>query len=84
MEYCQSTAQVVLDQAKSSPDNGLDIFVTHDFNIMALRFGWFALLPNKWVKFLGGFAFTIKEDQILLFDGNELKPVPIPHWWEKS
>ncbi|MHA2182158.1 MAG: hypothetical protein ACXAAH_12130, partial [Promethearchaeota archaeon] len=84
MEYCQSTAHVVLDQVKSSPDNGLDIFVTHDFNIMALRFGWFALLPKNWVKFLGGFAFTIKEDHILLFDGGELKSVPIPHWWKKT
>jgi len=82
MEYCQSTAQIILDQVKNSPDNGLDIFVTHDFNIMALRFGWFALLPKNWVKFLGGFAFTIKEDQFLLFDDGELKPVPLPYWWK--
>ena len=82
MEYCQSTAHIILDRVKNSPDNGLDIFVTHDFNIMALRFGWFALLPKKWVKFLGGFAFTIEEDQILLFDDGELIPVPIPYWWK--
>ena len=84
-EYCQSSAHIILDQVKNSPENGLDIFVTHDFNIMALRFGWFALPPKKWVKFLGGFAFTIEEDQILLLDyEDEFKPVPIPHWWEKS
>jgi hypothetical protein len=84
IEYCQSTAHTILNQVKSSSENELNIFVTHDFNILALRFGWFALLPIKWVKFLGGFAFTIEEDQILLLDNGELKPVAIPHWWKKS
>jgi len=82
IEYCQSSAHIILDQVKNSPDNGLDIFVTHDFNIMALRFGWFVLLPKEWVKFLGGFAFTIKEEQTLLLDNGELKPVALPHWWK--
>ena len=84
IEYCQSIAQIILDKVKNSPKNGLDIFVTHDFNILALRFGWFALLPKKWVKFLGGFAFTIEEDHHLLLDDGELKSVAIPHWWKKS
>ncbi len=84
IEYCQSTAHTILDQVKTSPENGLNIFVTHDFNVMALRLGWFALLPDKWVKFLGGFAFTIEEDQTLLLDYGEVKPVAIPHWWKKS
>jgi len=84
IEYCQSTANNILNQAKNSSKNGLNIFVTHDFNILALRFGWFALLPIKWVKFLGGFAFTMEEDPILLLDSSELKPVAIPHWWKKS
>ena len=84
IEYCQSTAHLIMDQVKNSPENGLDIFVTHDFNVMALRFGWFGLLPKNWVKFLGGFAFTIGEDQTLLLDYDELKQVAIPHWWKKS
>jgi len=83
MEYCQSTAHMILDQVKDTPKNGLNIFVTHDANLMALRFGWFGLRPEKWVKFLGGFAFTIEEDQTLLLDNGELKPVAIPHWWKK-
>jgi hypothetical protein len=84
IEYCQSTAQNIMDQVKNSPEKGLDIFITHDFNILALRFGWFGLLPKKWVKFLGGFAFAIEEDQTLLLDYSELKPVATPHWWKKS
>ena len=82
-EYCKSVAHHILEQVKNSPENGLDIFITHDFNVLTLRFGWFALPPIKWVKFLGGFAFTIEEDKILLLDYGELKPVAIPHWWKK-
>lgn len=84
IEYCQSMAHIILEQVKNSPENGLDLFITHDFNILALRFGWFGFLPKKWVKFLGGFAFTIKEDQFLLLDNGELKQQATPHWWEKS
>jgi len=83
LEYCQSAARVFLDQVKNSPENGLNIFVTHDFNVMALRFGWFGLQPKKWVKFLGGFAYTVGEEQTLLLDYGELKPVAVPHWWKK-
>ncbi|KKM16189.1 hypothetical protein LCGC14_1688390, partial [marine sediment metagenome] len=63
----------------------LNIFVTHDLNLMALRFGWFGLPPERWVKFLGGFAFAFHEDRILLLDYyGELKKVEIPYWWKKS
>ena len=83
IEYCQSTAHIILDQVKNSPENGLNIFVSHDMNVMALRFGWFGLRPEQWVKFLGGFAFTIKGEQPLLLDYGELKPVTIPYYWKK-
>jgi broad specificity phosphatase PhoE len=83
LEYCKSTAHLFLDQVKNSPENGLFIFVTHDLNLLALRFGWFGLPPMKWVKFLGGFAFTIEAEQTLLLDYGELKPVAIPYWWKK-
>jgi hypothetical protein len=52
---------------------------------MVLRFGWFALpLTQKWVDFLGGFAFAIQDDHFLLLEYGELKKVPIPHWLRKS
>ena len=83
LEHCQSAAHIFLDQVKNSPENGLYIFVTHDFSLMAFRFGWFGLRPEKWVKFLGGFAYTVGEEQTLLLDYGELKPVSVPHWWKK-
>ena len=84
LEYCQSAAHLFLDQVKKSPENGLYIFVTHDFNLLAYRLGWFGFPPKKWVKFLGGFAFTIETEQALLLDYGELKQVAFPHWWKKS
>ena len=83
-EYCQSAAHLFVDQVKKSPENGLYIFVTHDFNLLAFRFGWFGLPPKKWVKFLGGFAYTVGEEQTLLLDYGKLKPLTVPHWWKNS
>lgn len=83
MEYCQSTAHTILDLVKKSPENGLNIFVTHDMNLMALRFGWFGFRPEKWVKFLGGFAFSIEDEQTLLLDYGELKQIAFPYWWKE-
>ena len=84
IEYCQKSAQLIMNQVDNSPEDGLNIFVTHDLNLMALRFGWFGLPPERWVKFLGGFAFAFDKDRILLLDYyGEVKKVEIPYWWSK-
>ena len=83
--YCQKTAQLILNNLKDAPENGIDIYVTHDWHLMSLRFGWFGLPPDSpWVKFLGGFAFTYEDDSILLLDRGELKSVQAPHWWNSN
>jgi len=85
IEYCQKTAHIILNHIKSSPENGLNIFVTHDWNLMALRFGWFGHPPDdRWVKFLGGFAFAFSENRILLLDYGKLEKLEIPYWLKTS
>ena len=81
-EYCRSAAHLFLDQVKNAPENGLNIFVTHDFNLLAFRYGWFGLPIKKWVKFLGGFAYTVGDEQTLLLDYGKLKTLTVPHWWK--
>ena len=81
--YCQKTAHLIWSQVKNPPYRGIDIYVTHDWHIMSLRFGWFGLPPDEnWVKFLGGFAFTIEDDHILLLDHRGLRNLEKPHWWD--
>ncbi|MFW9950080.1 MAG: histidine phosphatase family protein [Candidatus Thorarchaeota archaeon] len=83
IQYSQKAAYLIWNQLTSAPERGLDIYVTHDWHLMSLRFGWFGLPPDeRWVSFLGGFAFTFEEDRILLLDYGELKSLEIPHWWK--
>jgi len=83
IEYSQKTANLIWNQLNDAPERGLDIYVTHDWHLMSLRYGWFGIPPDeRWVKFLGGFAFTFEEDHILLLDHGELKSLEIPHWWK--
>ncbi len=81
--YCQNAAQLISKQLKDAPENGINIYVTHDWHLMSLRFGWFGLPPDtQWVRFLGGFAFTFKDDHFLLLERGQLKSVQAPHWWK--
>lgn len=83
ISYCRNTAGIIHKQMSNAPQRCIDIYVTHDIFLMSLRFGWFGFPPNeKWVPFLGGIAFTLKEDCILLFDIDELIYADIPFWWK--
>ena len=85
VEYTQNAARLIWNQLTDAPEKGIDIYVTHDWHVMSLKFGWFALPPDKrWVLFNGGFAFTFETDHILLLDYGQFKKVDIPHWWKKK
>ena len=83
--YCQNTAHLISKHLKDAPENGINIYVTHDWHLMSLRFGWFGLPPDlQWVKFLGGFAFIFEDDHFLLLERGELKSIQAPHWWKSN
>jgi len=84
IQYCQRGADVIWNQLKLAPENGIDVYITHDWHLTAFRYGWFGLPPDDtWVGYLGGFLFTLKENHILLSDYGEIKTVEAPHWWKK-
>jgi phosphohistidine phosphatase SixA len=85
IRYIQNAANLIWNKLSDAPERGIDIYVTHDWHVMTLRFGWFALLPDKrWVNYHGGFAFTFEDDHILLLDYGELKRMEFPHWWKNG
>jgi len=68
-KYCIQTFQNLLKLISNTTEGGLDIHVSHDLFIIALRLGWFDMnLSDKWVSFLGGFAFSIKKEKIFFID----------------
>jgi hypothetical protein len=81
--FYKRSGETIWNQTESISQGGINIFVTHDFHIMIFRFGWFALPPDKhWVDYLGGFAFSIMQDHILLLDHGKLIKLGIPYWWK--
>ncbi len=82
--YSQKAAELMWKNVENTAESVLDIHVTHDLHLLALRFGWFGIPPDKkWINYLGGFAFSFIEDKILLFNSNKLVRVEIPYWWKK-
>ena len=79
--YCIQSALDIWNQANVS--NRINIYITHDLVVMALKYGWFGIPPGKnWVNYLGGFLMAVLEDKIQFFDENESKFHEIPYWFE--
>jgi hypothetical protein len=82
--YCQRAAEVIWKQLKLVPENGIDIYISHDYHLNALRYGWFGFPPlDKLVGYLGGFIFTLEENYFIVSDYGEIKTVEPPHWWKE-
>lgn len=81
-KYCQNSGQEIWEKNIDAPKGSIDVHVSHDLIILTYRIGWFGLSPNeKWPSFLGGFAFAINKDEIVLLDRGKLVTVEIPYWW---
>lgn len=82
IQYIQNSAQLIWNHIKDIPEGGMNIYITHDWHLMSFRFGWFGLPPDdRWVNYLGGFAFILKKKKIKLLDYGEFKTIEFPHWW---
>lgn len=83
--YIQRAANVLWSYHKEAPPKGIDIFITHDFHIMALQFGWTGVQNcNGWVNFLGGFIVILKEKHNVLINKDLRLEIPHPYWWPTS
>lgn len=85
ISFCEKAANIIWNELKLAPQKSIDIYITHDWHLSTLRFGWFGLLPDdKWVAYLGGFAFTIEMDYTILLDYGCIKKLEIPNWWKRE
>ena len=83
--FYQRSGEQIWSQIENIAEGGISIFVTHDFHTMIFRFGWFGLPPDeRWIDYLGGFAFSIMKDHILLLDYGKLIKLGIPYWWKNK
>jgi hypothetical protein len=82
--YAQKTAKTVFKLAREAPPNNIDIHVTHDLQVMALRFSWFGIDPcNYWVSYLGGFIIPLNNSRIKFCEKGRIIECKPPHWWKE-
>ena len=85
-EYSQNAANLIWNKLNSAPERGIDIHISHDLHILALRLGWFGFpLRNKWISYIGGLALVFNKDNISVFNIEIDKSVSIdfPYWWKR-
>lgn len=80
--YSHKLAKIVFNMVKEAPSNNIDIFVTHDLQVMALRFSWFGLEPKDyWTSYLGGFLISKTPLETKLISNGKILTVKTPYWW---
>jgi len=85
IKYCKNSAKDIWSRDKNISSNDINIYVTHDLILMALRLGWFGISPNTdWVSYLGGFAFILQRNKIKLLDKDKILELEMPYWWQKG
>jgi len=80
--FSKNTAEQIFKMAKEDPTNHIDIYVTHDLQIMAFRYSWFGLDPcDYWVSFIGGFIISKNGNTTRVFNNGKLHEIKPPYWW---
>ncbi|MHA1294161.1 MAG: histidine phosphatase family protein [Promethearchaeota archaeon] len=80
LEYCINAYEKILENLNTAEEGGLDVHVTHDLFIIALRKGFFNINYNlNWISYLGGFAISLDKDQNYLLDIEKtfIKPIQL-------
>ena len=81
--FSQYTAKKVFNILNKASPNDLSIFLTHDLQIMALRYSWFSLEPcDYWVSYLGGFIISNNKNKTKLVNKGKIRKVKVPYWWK--
>ncbi|MBN1216312.1 MAG: histidine phosphatase family protein [Candidatus Lokiarchaeota archaeon] len=84
-KYCKEAAKTIWNATNNTDQKRIDIHITHDILLLALRMGWFGIPPEKdWPLFLNGFIFTIYKNKIWLYISDEIQNLDIPYWWTNS
>jgi hypothetical protein len=83
--YAKNAAYEIWSKLKESPERGIDLHVSHDFILMCLRLGWFGLYTGTQMPtYLSGFAFTLNQDELLVYDYDHFEKIEIPYWWNEN
>jgi phosphohistidine phosphatase SixA len=84
LEYSQNAAHLIWKKLDSAPERGIDIHISHDLHVLALRLGWFGFpLQKKWISYIGGLALVFQKDQILVSDIDRLVSIDYPYWFKR-
>lgn len=91
-EYIQKSAKILWD-FHLAPTNHInrsiqpqqprmDIFVTHDFNLLGWLFGWGGIYQvDAWVEYLEAFALEITPQELIFYHRDQCVKVPLPYWY---
>ena len=75
-------AQDIKNIIKTQKKNAIDVFVTHDFQVIVSQFYWSGdLTTNGWIQYLDGYILQFLEDKMKFYSKMGNFEVNYPYWW---
>ncbi len=69
---------------KTQKKKAVDVFVTHDFQVIISQFYWSGdLTTNEWIQYLDGFILQFLDDKMKFYSKMGNIEVDYPYWWMK-
>jgi len=67
---------------KTQKKNGIDVFVSHDFQVILSQFYFSGdLTTNEWIQYLDGYIIQFLDKTIKFYSKMGNIEVTYPHWW---
>ncbi len=80
----QRTALEITKNSQTAELNTIDIYVSHDIQIVLYLFYWAGILATKqWIQYLDGFVLQFKADKLKFYHSGKEMEIFYPYWWNK-
>ncbi len=77
--------ELLLENQETNQNQYLDLYVTHDFQLILLMFHWAATINSKdWVYYLDGFLCHLHPTTLNIRYHEESLEIPHPSWWNSG
>jgi len=69
---------------KTQQKNSIDVFVSHDFQVILSQFYWSGdLTTSEWIEYLDGYIIQFLDDKMKFYSKMGTLEVNYPYWWIK-
>ncbi len=84
LDVARRMANDITNILKTQQKNSIDVFVSHDFQVILSQFYWSGnLTTNEWIQYLDGYIIQFLDEKMIFYSKMGQFEVNYPYWWTK-